>query len=123
VKLRRAVLVVEDDRPIRDSMVQVLQDEGYAVLVAIDGSEALRLLRDTPELPGLILLDLMMPTMDGFQFRAEQLADPRLSSIPVVVLSADVNVFARAETLHVQGVLKKPLSLDALLGCVEQHCG
>ena len=83
----RSILIVEDDSDLREALSEVLRDEGYSVESAADGREALdRLRRDLR--PSLILLDLTMPVMNGWQFRAEQRRDPALSEIPVVVLSA-----------------------------------
>jgi CheY-like chemotaxis protein len=123
VTTRRAVLVVDDDAPVRESIVQVLEDEGYPVRAAADGGEALRLLRTMDDVPGLIVLDLMMPGMDGFQFRVEQLADPRLSSIPVMLLSADANVQTKAASLDVEAIVKKPVTVEVLLEHVSRFCG
>jgi len=75
------VLVVEDDRDVRESLVAVLEDAGYRVMSAADGRAALDLLRAGPR-PAVILLDLMMPVMDGFEFRAEQVRDPSLADVP-----------------------------------------
>lgn len=112
---RRFVLVVDDDTPIRTTIAEILGDEGYAVREAANGAAALAVLRTESDTPGLILLDLRMPVMDGFDFRARQLEDPALASIPVVVLSADSDVFAKAATLKTKAVLRKPIDLQALI--------
>src|SRR5205823_13422880 len=83
----RGVLIVDDDPALRESLSEVLEDAEYSPLVAANGQEALAFLRQGYK-PCVILLDLMMPIMDGWQFRAAQLADPDLGPIPVVVLSA-----------------------------------
>ncbi|HVJ18006.1 MAG TPA: response regulator [Polyangiaceae bacterium] len=114
------VLLVEDDRDIRDTVNEVLEDEGYCVTGAEDGLRALDELRRAPVLPDLIILDLMMPNMDGFQFREEQCKDARYAAIPVAVLSADANVAEKAAKLKVAGFMQKPLEVDALLELVEQ---
>lgn len=106
---RRLVLVVDDDELVRDTVHDFLTDEGFDVAVAGDGGEAMSLLRSSARLPDLIVFDLKMPRLDGWQFRAQQLADPRLSALPVVVVSA-VPDAAVAGAL----VVKKPLHLDAL---------
>src|SRR5437762_11749160 len=81
------VLAVEDDFDLRDALVPILEYEGHRVVSAANGQEALERLQTMPP-PSLILLDLMMPVMDGEEFRARQLRDPTLASIPVVVVSA-----------------------------------
>ncbi|CAN91331.1 MULTISPECIES: response regulator [Sorangium] len=116
------ILVVEDDLDIRSILTQLLVFEGYDVEEAADGAEALALLRrDAP--PALILLDLMMPVMDGWQLRAELQRDPALASIPVVIVSADVRVEQEASRLRVAGLLKKPLQIEPLLELVHRICG
>ena len=107
------ILVVDDDRGIRETLGDVLRDEGYAVELARDGAEALAMLRERPA-PALILLDLSMPGMTGEELRRAQLDDARLAEIPVVVLSAD----ERNPVPGVAGWLRKPVDLDALLGAV-----
>lgn len=109
------VLVVEDDRDVRDTVIEALEDQGYAARGASDGAEALDLLRSGWGPPALVLLDLMMPGMNGAQFREAQLADPNLASIPVVLLSADATIEQKATTLRAAAFLKKPVKLAALL--------
>jgi CheY-like chemotaxis protein len=118
----RVVLVVDDDAAIRESLANVLGDEGYSVITAANGVDALAKLRaQVPSRPCVILLDLMMPVMNGQQFYAEQQLDPQLASIPVVVISADSNVKQKA--LHFGGeYLAKPVRVETVLGVVERHC-
>jgi CheY-like chemotaxis protein len=113
------VLLVEDDLDIAEAILDVLMDEGYEVAHATNGLEALDLLRSEPQ-PAVILLDLMMPEMDGPQFRAAQLRDPRLSQIPVVVLSADRMIAEKAHALGVWGFVVKPLQPEQLVSVVER---
>ncbi len=115
------VLLVEDDDDIRLSVSEILRDEGFNVVGAVDGDDALRYLRAAGEVPRLILLDLMMPVMDGWAFRAAQLADARLAAIPVVILSAASDVRSNAALLHVEDFLVKPLDVPLLLNAVERH--
>ena len=118
----RTVYVVDDDTAIRDSLADLLTDEGYQVRTAKNGQDALAQLRvlGQPK-PCLILLDLMMPVMTGPQFYAEQQRDPELSAIPVVVISADANVQKKA--LPAGGeVLCKPIRFETVLEVVERHC-
>jgi CheY-like chemotaxis protein len=114
------VLVVEDDRDIRESVVEVLQDAGYTVSAAADGREALDLIAAASPLPDLVLLDLMMPVMNGFQFRQEQLKCEKLAAIPVLVVTADANARIKAESLGVAGFIQKPLKIQPLLDQIER---
>jgi CheY-like chemotaxis protein len=119
---RKTILVVDDDRDSRDMLTYALESEGYGVVTAADGDEALRWLRTTPRKPRVILLDLIMPGMDGMQLRSELMRDPVLGAIPVIALSADPSAIVAARSLSFSGYLKKPLHLDALLGAVHAHC-
>jgi CheY-like chemotaxis protein len=96
------ILIIDDDASIRELLVEVLEEEGYPVQSASNGEEALSILRTLPKLPKLILLDLMMPVMDGWAFRQEQLQDPLLIGIPVVVLSAAYELHRQAA--HIKAV-------------------
>jgi CheY-like chemotaxis protein len=115
------VLVVEDDPDIRATICEALEDHGYATAGASNGVEALEYLRSGAEKPCLILLDLMMPVMDGQTFRAEQRADPALADIPVVVISAYRDVDKHAADLATE-YLAKPVRLDTLLETARKHC-
>jgi CheY-like chemotaxis protein len=112
------ILIVEDDDDIREALAQILQLEGYVVREAANGREALDVSTQHPT-PSLILLDLMMPVMDGYQFRTEQMKDPNLSKVPVVVISADASVHEKMASFGAASVLPKPISLDRLLRAVE----
>ena len=116
------VLVVEDDVEIRDSLIEVLAEAGYTGVAASNGEEAFAALSNGAGPPCLILLDLMMPQMDGQAFRQRQLDDPALASIPVVVISAYRDVAAIARALAVQHHLRKPLDLDELLAITRHYC-
>jgi CheY-like chemotaxis protein len=116
------VLVVEDDELIRDSLVEFLDDQGYQAMGAVDGVDALAKLRAGDPLPCVIVLDLMMPNMDGRSFRQEQLRDPALAGIPIIVLSAYRDVAKNAADMAVEHYLAKPLKLPALLELVQKHC-
>ncbi len=115
------VLLVEDDEDIRGSVAAILEGEGLAVVGTVNGAEALRYLRSAAEPPRLILLDLMMPVMDGWAFRTAQLADERLAKIPVVILSAATDVGRHAAQLRADDYLVKPLDVPRLLDAVERH--
>ncbi|HXU70556.1 MAG TPA: response regulator [Polyangia bacterium] len=115
-----SILVIEDDEGVRESLVAILRDEGYAAETAANGAAALRRLAQRP-LPTLILLDLMMPKMDGVDFRSHQLADPELRKIPVVIISARPDVARQAAELHVDDFLRKPMSFEELLHVVQNR--
>lgn len=115
------LLFVDDDHDIRETVSLVLGSAGYAVLTAADGREALEVLRGGAR-PRVILLDLMMPGMNGWQFRAEQAQDPALSTIPVVVMSGHAQAEEEARALGISAGLKKPIDLELLLGIVKRYC-
>ena len=119
----KTILVVDDEPAIRESLGDLLREEGYDVLEAQNGAEALARLREPQhEQPCVIVLDLMMPVMDGYEFRAEQLRDQALARIPVVVVSADGNVRRKAASMQVAAALAKPLQLNAFVAEIERHC-
>src|SRR5260370_33120391 len=115
------VLVVDDDAAIRQPLCMILEDEGYGVATAADGREALTRLRSSPK-PCLILLDLMMPVMSGWDFRKQQQQAPDLAAIPIVVVSAVGNSVERMSALNAIAHFKKPVDLDALLDTVAHNC-
>jgi CheY-like chemotaxis protein len=112
------VLVVDDDPDIRDTIAEVLSDEGYPVELACNGREALDLLGTDRAEPDLILLDLMMPELDGWGFMAEVQKVPRLAAIPVIVFSAHSVSPEAVGALGARGFLRKPLRLHQLLELV-----
>ena len=109
------ILVVDDDDEIREALADVLTDEGYEVVGARDGQQALQFVR-AGRRPNAILLDLWMPVMDGWQLRHELLSDSKLSDIPVIVLTAVRD--QRAQGLMVADILTKPVQLERLLGAL-----
>jgi CheY-like chemotaxis protein len=117
----KSILVIEDDPATRDAVAIVLQDEGYAVTGVANGQEALLHLRRTAP-PDLILLDLMMPVMNGWEFRKQQTKEPALKSIPVMIVSADAGVPQKAAALGAVDYLIKPIDLDKLLAAVQRCC-
>ena len=118
---RKAIMIVEDDPDVRAALAAVLEGEGYAVVEAGDGAEALRQLRGNDI--ALVLLDLWMPVMDGWQFRAEQMRDPALARVPVVVVTADPAAGRQVAALGVQACMVKPVELPELLAQVNRYCG
>lgn len=118
---RGPVLLVDDDPDLRESLQLVLELNGFAVIPARDGTDALRHLRRDP-LPRVVLLDLMMPGMNGLEFRQRQLGDPRLRDVPVVLLTG-----AGARSVDPEGaagatVMRKPFDFDQLLALLARLC-
>lgn len=105
-------MIVDDDRDIREALADVLQDEGFDVATAANGAEALKVLASGP-LPNVILLDMMMPVMDGFEFRLAQKMAEELAPIPVVIITAGAD--ERSRDLEAAAVLRKPLNMSRLL--------
>jgi len=121
VSPEHAILVVEDDADIRGALAAVLETSGYRVVEAENGKDALAHLRDPAVDVCLILLDLFMPVMNGWAFRAEQLRDPALATVPVVVVTADATAPSRGD-LGATEYLTKPVDFDRLLAVVAEHC-
>lgn len=115
------VLVVEDDPELLAALCGALEDEGFGVSRARHGLDALGQLRSGRR-PCVILLDLMMPIMNGWQFRYEQRQDSELSKIPVVVVSAKTDSAQHAAWLEADAYLEKPLSLARLIEIVNRFC-
>jgi CheY-like chemotaxis protein len=113
------VLIVEDDDDLREMMAQLLSLEGFQTAAVANGQEALDYLRHEVA-PHLILLDLMMPVMDGWEFRRQQQANPTMAQVPVIVLSALDHV--RTAEVSAEAILKKPLDFDRLLELVRSYC-
>jgi CheY-like chemotaxis protein len=114
----RTVLVIEDDDDLRDVITATLERKQFVVYGARDGEEALEQLERHPHVK-LILLDLMMPRMSGWEFRRRQLADPRFARVPVVVMTATASLDEAA--IQADDILRKPLSLSSLVATLERH--
>jgi CheY-like chemotaxis protein len=115
------VLIVEDDADVRESLAEVLDARGYHTLTAGDGREALSLIRAAGVKPSVVLLDLMMPVMDGYEFLEIQAEDPWLAQVPVVLVTAQRPARKLAYS-SVRRVVEKPLDLRALLAVVRDVC-
>jgi CheY-like chemotaxis protein len=116
------ILLVEDDPALRTTLAELLHDEGYDVVCAEHGAEALTRLGTEPA-PSVILLDLAMPVMDGWSFRSVQLEDPRLAAIPTVILSATASADPSAlDGLDAAATLPKPFTLERLIATVQRLC-
>jgi CheY-like chemotaxis protein len=112
--MTRSVLIVDDDAALRETLADALTDEGFTVSFSVNGLEALQALRAGLR-PDVILLDLMMPVMDGWRFREEQALDRELASIPVVVITA---AHALRRPIDARAIVHKPFGLEQLLGVV-----
>ncbi|MES2525616.1 MAG: response regulator [Bdellovibrionota bacterium] len=118
----KKILIVEDDESIRESMVELLESEGYNIATAENGLIALDYLTENESnLPHLILLDLMMPVMDGFHFSENKSKIPSISHIPIVVLSADGHVKEKQEKAKAQAYLRKPVDIFQVLDYVKKY--
>jgi len=111
------ILVIEDDADVAESLCLLLESYGYETLCAVDGVAAFERLKQG-KLPDLILLDLMLPRMNGWEFREAQLADTRLREVPVLVLSA---VGELAEPIEADQLLRKPFSPEKLIETIELY--
>jgi CheY-like chemotaxis protein len=112
------ILVIEDDRDLRRNMKALLESEGYEVDTAENGQEGLTNLEQAAVLPSIILLDLMMPVMDGFHFRELQLKNEKFARIPVIVLTADGHTDEKRERTHAHAALRKPADVELILDTV-----
>jgi CheY-like chemotaxis protein len=117
----KLLLVVDDDEAIRETLADILQDEGYTVMTAVNGEDALTRLRASDAIPCVILLDLMMPVMSGVEFYDEMRSDPALAAIPVVVISADGNAHRKVRAMGGE-LIAKPVKIETVLSAVESHC-
>jgi CheY-like chemotaxis protein len=117
-----SVLIVEDDALTRRALSVILRKDGYQVLTAAHGQAALAQLRAGPR-PCVILLDLAMPVMDGYQFRAEQQRDQGLADIPVIVVTGVAGARGRVAGVQPTDYFDKPVDTDALRDAIRRHCG
>jgi CheY-like chemotaxis protein len=115
------ILVVDDEDAVRTLLVDILADAGHITLSAINGSEAIACLRRHKTSIQLILLDVMMPSMNGWDVLKELQRDPALAAIPVVMMTAGGNVRQKAQERGASGYLPKPTDLDTLLEMIERY--
>ncbi|MBN8554954.1 MAG: response regulator [Deltaproteobacteria bacterium] len=122
--MKKRILIVEDDRAIQESLRSLLAEEGFDSISAFNGQEATTYLEslNKNELPDLILLDLMMPIKDGFSFRLEQRDDPKISHIPVVIMTATSETKEVQKLLEIETLIKKPFDMETILKAVYHHC-
>ena len=115
------ILLIDDQADVRESLELILQREGYSVETAANGREALNKLYGGLR-PCIILMDLMMPVMTGYEFRQEQMAHPEFSGIPLIVYSGATDMRENARHLQASAYAEKPIELDRLMGLVRHHC-
>jgi CheY-like chemotaxis protein len=121
-RTQKLVMVIEDNEATREAFGLILHTMGYRVATASNGQEALTQLQESAERPSVIVLDLMMPVMDGWQFRARQRQDTRVANIPVIVCSAAGDVQNRGASLEAQAYLAKPVEPGELLAAIRFWC-
>ena len=114
------ILLIDDNKSIRDCLIWVLEEEGYGVLTASNGKEAFELLETNPSLPDFILLDLMMPIMNGWQFREIQQLSATLKDIPTMILSAKINIENQSFYPN-EFLLPKPFDIEELLILIREN--
>ena len=119
--MSQQILVVEDDTALREALSEVLADEGYDLLSARDGLEAVNCLKKGNR-PDVILLDLSMPVVNGWEFRMFQKRDPDLAQIPVILITAGGYTHEEVAWLEPSALLPKPLDLPFLLSAVRKFC-
>jgi DNA-binding response OmpR family regulator len=120
------VLIVDDDANTRQMLAALLSTQGFHAVGAEDGLEALHMLRAVrhraPDVPCLVLLDLMMPRLSGSEFRRAQLRDPIVANVPVAVMSGATDVVERSRHLGAVAIITKPIDFDVLLDVVRRYC-
>jgi CheY-like chemotaxis protein len=116
------LMIVEDEVDLRETLAEILRMHGFDPVTAESGAEALEILR-RGEAPRVILLDLMMPDMSGWEFREAQLRDPALASIPVVLVSGVSDLAEAAAATSASAFLSKPVDIEVLVQLVTRYCG
>ena len=122
MKTDEHILVVDDDPALQDALKDALEDAGFSVSLAGNGIEAISALRQGLR-PVAVLLDYMMPMMDGSSFAAEVAKDPSLRALPIILLTADARAKEKAEKLGLKSYLRKPVKIDQLLSVITQARG
>ena len=117
---KKTIMVVDDDADVRDAVTELLERHGYAVMPASNGQEALDELKTSETRPSLILLDVMMPVMDGYAFCQEQQSDPELKDIPVVVFTAFSAALEKMADVQARARLEKPVLAGELLDSIDR---
>jgi len=116
------ILIVDDDSSIAGLLFELLKSAGFEAQIARDGQKALEVLRKMKPLPSIIILDLVMPVMNGWQFRRAQLQDPELASVPVIVMSGTAAFDREVVELRADGILRKPVVVEKLFALLRRFC-
>ena len=116
------ILIVDDDLDAGEAMSELLAYQGFDVALASDGQRALEALRRAETLPDVILLDLMMPVMNGWQFRKAQLDDPQLAAVPVIVVTASLASESQLSQLKAAALFRKPVDTGTLVRKINHIC-
>jgi CheY-like chemotaxis protein len=119
--MKSVVLIVDDVDATRTGLAELLQLLGYETAEAKDGDEALRRLRANPR-TAVVVLDLLMPGANGFWFREQQLSDPAIADVPVIVFTGAQTTDVLTQGLKMTEVLHKPVSADTLCAAVNRYC-
>ena len=119
--MSKVILVIEDDIDIRESITELLETEDYVVHSAENGQAGLDILNSMDPLPSAILVDVMMPVMDGYLFCMEKLKIEKFKQVPVIIMSADSNLAEKHKNAGADGYIKKPLDIFKLLETLEQY--
>lgn len=119
--MNKKVLIVEDDIDIRETLTELLIDEGHEVISAENGQVALDKLHAETVQPDVIILDLMMPIKNGFQFCEEKQMDSKLRHIPIIVMSADGHIRDNMKLISAAAYLRKPLDIFEMLNAINEH--
>lgn len=120
--MKKSIIIIEDDHDIRHSLVDVFSDYGYQVFSAENGETGMRLVTSLEEDPGLIILDLMMPVMDGLTFLEELKKQTNKTNLPVVLFSADGTLSKKAREAGAYDFVNKPIELPQLLELAQRYC-
>lgn len=116
------ILIVDDDSSIAGLLFELLRSAGFEARIASDGLKALEVLREMKPLPSVIILDLVMPVMNGWEFRRAQLQDPELASVPVIVASGTPTFDRDVVELRADGFLRKPVVVEKLFALLTRFC-
>jgi two-component system chemotaxis response regulator CheY len=117
----KTILIVDDNPNWREVMSLILSAEGYRVVTATNGQEGLHYLRTSPA-PNLIILDMKMPVMDGWQFQQQRMKDPALAGIPLFIVSGSVSGAELSATFGVAEYAQKPVDIEQFLNTVRRYC-